>query len=106
MITIHKYPLETADVVRVPMPAGAEILCVREQHGQICLWAKVSTDEAIVNRTLFMFGTGHSLDVLETVAVSSKNVMRVGYSRPKYVGTVFEAGGHLVWHIYDAGEQT
>lgn len=105
MITIHKYPFATSDKVQLQMPEDAEVLHAGEQHGQICLWAKVDTDKPLVKRTFLMFGTGHSLDVLETVAVSSKNVMRVGYSRPKYVGTVFEAGGHLVWHIYDAGEQ-
>jgi hypothetical protein len=89
MKTIHKYPLATADEIEIAMPADAELLCVREQYGTPCLWALVNTSKPSVFRRLRMVGTGHNLDDVST---------------RKYVGTVFEAGGQLVWHVFDDGE--
>jgi hypothetical protein len=88
--TIHKYPFAAADQIEIDMPKGAELLCVREQHETLCLWALVDTNQPPYSRTLLMYGTGHDLDNTNT---------------EKYVGTVFEAGGHLVWHVFDLGER-
>jgi len=89
MKMIYKYPLATADEIDINMPADAELLCVREQYGVPCIWALVDTSRPYEVRRLLMLGTGHNLDNVST---------------SKYVGTVFEAGGQLVWHIFDVGK--
>jgi len=81
---IFKYKLEAgADVI---MPAGAAILTVQTQHGEICVWATVNPDAPKIKRRFWIYGTGHEM-----------------FDKPErsfYVGTVQLSGGALVFHVF------
>lgn len=92
MKTIHKVIINITDFQKVQMAADAKILTVQVQRrgaseiDQIaCLWFETDTDAPLMDRTIAIYGTGHPMD-----------------SIPKrYIGTIQEAGGVLVWHVYE-----
>ena len=88
MQAVYKYPIETTDYQWVPMPNGAEILCVQVQRGQPCLWAKVETADwvPVVKRAIIVVGTGHKFE-------------GVGY---KYIGSYKLHDGDFVGHVFEA----
>lgn len=86
---IYKYPIKISDVVLIRMPQGAKILCAQVQHEQVCLWASVNTELKDVGRLIRVVGTGHRY---------YEDFLR------GYIGTVQQAGGQLVWHLFDQGE--
>lgn len=82
---VFKYPLPLLyDWVRIPMPRGAEPLCVQMQDGRPCMWARVDIDEPVVTHHFRVAGTGHDLDD------------EVG----RYIGTIQMHGGDLVLHVF------
>lgn len=84
-MTVWKYTLLAADLQRIEMPAGAQILHVAEQHGELCMWALVDPDEPPVAHRFTVIGTGH-----------------IAPSRPAaYVGSALMLGGSLVWHVFE-----
>lgn len=87
---IWKFQIQIKDTQKVTMPYGAKILCVQMENGVPCLWALVNTNEAEVDqrwdRTIDIFGTGHSIMDLFTRT---------------YIGTVQMEGGALVWHVFE-----
>lgn len=85
MRKIYKFPLEVTNEQRVEMPEGSEILCVQMQHGVPCVWAVGIEGAAKVKRTFAVYGTGHPM---------------ITRQADKYVGTVQEHGGALVWHVF------
>lgn len=88
-MTIWKFTLDPwRDLVE--MPKGARLIHVREQNNGVCVWAEVDPDAGMVERLVYIVGTGHPL------------LARV----PTYVGTahIVEAGVPLVLHVYDGGE--
>lgn len=91
MKTIYKYVLP-AQACLVPMPTAAKLLSVAEQYGQPCVWAAVDTGLPMRKRRFFVVGTGWELgpDFLSDV---------------RFVGTVVYAGGGLIWHVFDGGEE-
>lgn len=84
MRTIHKYTLDYGHT-EIPLPCGAEVLTAQPQHDAICLWAAIDTEQAMELRTFLVKGTGHPLP--------DRGL--------RYVGTVQEAGGRLVWHVFE-----
>lgn len=86
MKRIYKYPLAITGLQSVPLPVGAEILTVQMQGDSLCLWALVDAKVVSVTRRTFeVFGTGHDMD-----------------TNPRtYLGTVQQAGGALVWHVFE-----
>jgi hypothetical protein len=92
MRTIHKYRLQVPDDIReasLIMPQGARMLSVQEQQNRIMLWAEVDTERPPATYRFSIYGTGHPID--------EDNPGR-------YIGTVLQMGGNLVWHIFDLGE--
>lgn len=90
--TIWKFELPIDDDVTVTMPRHSVVLCVQEQNGRLCLWARVSPDATKVARRFQIVGTGHPCDQV----------------RGKYVGTAqvrVPEGPMLVWHVFDDGER-
>ena len=87
MKTIHKFPLQINTGQSVSMPADAKILSVQFQHGILTMWAEVDTEAAPSVRAIYIFGTGHPIHEDDLI----------------YIGTVQQAGGNLVWHVYDGG---
>ena len=89
-MTIHKYPLRVTDTQEIPMPFGAEILCVQVQHGTPCLWAivKPSKLNPLQPKTIEVYGTGHDMP------------QDMGINR-KYIGTFQMNSGSLVFHVFE-----
>jgi hypothetical protein len=86
MKTIYKYTLKVESEQVLKLPKDADILCVQEQHGEICLWAIVEKDtKEFENKIFYIYGTGHDVPwpALQT-----------------YIGTVQQRQGTLVWHIF------
>jgi len=84
-LTIWKFGLDVADRQYVVMPIGAQILSVQEQHGSLVLWALVNPTAYDVRREISMYGTGHA----------------VPDEPGRYIGTVQQADGDLVWHFFE-----
>jgi hypothetical protein len=83
MQTIWKYTLLPDQTLE--MPAGAQVLTVREQGATIALWAKVDTLAPTEKRRFVVFGTGHEMPGLALV----------------YIGTAMLQGGALVLHAFE-----
>jgi hypothetical protein len=86
MITIHKFPLRVDDSVTVTMPNRAVLLDCQVQNGVPCLWAKVDTIDAKVQRTFRVIGTGHPIDDYESL---------------RYFRTIQMHGGSPVFHVFE-----
>ena len=91
MSVVWKYDLPVIDDQVVEMPSEAELLYVGSQDplvsDEIQLWALVNPFMPLVQRRIFIHGTGHA----------------VHPDGPPYVGTVIVAHGLLVWHVFDGG---
>ncbi len=87
MKTIWKFEI-TPDNLSLAMPQGAVILCVREQHDNICLWAEVESLSPQEERIFEVFGTGH--EIHEDMGIQRK-----------YLGTAIIHDGSLVFHVYE-----
>lgn len=94
MKSIYKYPLKTEDVVRIKMPAGAEILTVQVQNGLPTLWALVNPDAPLYERIIEIFGTGNPVGIGDDS----------GSSRI-YIGSYQLYNGSFVGHVFEYIEQ-
>lgn len=83
--TIWKYPLQPSLAQFVMMPEDAELLAVQAQGETLCLWALVSPDAPLEERTIEVLGTGHQTDEKDR----------------RYIGTAQMHGGKLVWHVFE-----
>jgi hypothetical protein len=83
--SIWKFPMPL-DGATVEMNAGAEVLHVALQHGQLCLWALTDTEGPQERRRFITYGTGHPVP---------------SDLRLSHVGTVLTDGGRFVWHIFE-----
>lgn len=94
MQTIWKFPLRVTDTQTVMMPYGARILCVQTQpdgeDSTVCLWATVYPQARMVERRIYMFGTGHPMPTQHPVP-------------PQYIGTFQLSQGALVFHVFAGG---
>ena len=90
--TIWKYSISIHSM-EILMPAGAKILCVKNQQGypkyQNMIWALVDPRRNVVPRLIQVSGTG--FDNSEIIF-------------GPYIGTVIIDGG-TVWHYFDGGEE-
>jgi hypothetical protein len=84
MKTIHKFVLDYG-TTNISLPLCSEVLTAQMQHDAICLWVAVDTDQATCIRTFIVKGTGHALPERGL----------------RYVSTVQEGGGALVWHVFE-----
>lgn len=82
MRTIYKYPFEITDVFTIKMPGHSKILDVKMQNGTPCIWALVDTEEPEIEKTFYLYGTGHK------------------FTKGEYVGTFQVNGGELVFHLF------
>lgn len=83
---IWKFQLQLDDTQVITMPYAAKILCVQMQYGVPCLWVLCNMDDGKSDRTIDIFGTGHSITDLFTRT---------------YIGTVQQMDGALVWHVFE-----
>jgi hypothetical protein len=89
-LAIWKYPLDLTALQTIEMQEGAEIIYVREQHGRPTLWALVDPYATQESRTFGILPTGASFDESEV----------------RYLGTVFQHEGALVWHVVEPLRRT
>ena len=61
MIKVYKYAIDPVNR-RVMMPAGAEILTVGCQGDEICVCAKVDTNNPYRERVFYIYGDGLEMD--------------------------------------------
>lgn len=82
--TIWKTILKPETVQRVVVPAGAEILCAREQYDDICIWYRCDP---------------HAPKETRSIAV-----IRTGTAAPddgRFLGTASLRGGALMFHMFE-----
>lgn len=84
MTTVYKYKLEATDRQIIKMPKYAEMLCVQIQDGEPHLWARVATENPVVDVEIHVYGTGHEIN------------------EPflSYIGTFQLRQGALVFHVF------
>lgn len=87
-LMIHKYALDGATCQRIPIPAGGRFLSAAEQYGKIVVYALVDPTSAPVDRSVWIFGTGHEVPAEVTGA--------------EFLGTVKLADGRLMFHVFAA----
>jgi hypothetical protein len=76
----------------IPMPEGAKVLTVATQNDHPYVWAAVDPTRKIVQRKIVLVATGDP-------------VPREPLNPAKYLGTVHDVAGWMVFHIFDLGEQ-
>lgn len=84
MTTIWKATLKATDVQDIEVPADAELLTARDQHGELCVWFKCNPMNPPTKRRIAIVGTGHPAP-----------------EDARYVGTGFLHGGQLVFHVFE-----
>lgn len=81
MHTIHKYGLQTDDIIHLPY--NAEVIHFAIQEEVFRVWVRVDTqNKTHQSRRLRIIGTGHEFD-----------------ANAKYLGTVHDRGH--VWHLIE-----
>jgi hypothetical protein len=85
MKTVFKYTLDLTDDQIVQMPAGSTALHVKEQNGELCIWALVDPDKPTCSRRFFVHGTGHTLHP----------------GALDYIGTAHLHNGGIVLHVFE-----
>ena len=87
MKSIYKYTLLiTKDETVLDLPLNSEILSVKEQFGDICIWVKVDLGESTLeSRKFVIYGTGHKID--------KDNL--------KFIDTVLLFNGSFVLHVFE-----
>ena len=87
MKSINKYTLLiTKDETVLDLPLNSEILSVKEQFGDICIWVKVDLGESTLeSRKIVIYGTGHKID--------KDNL--------KFIDTVLLFNGSFVLHVFE-----
>lgn len=83
--TIWKATLQPHDENMVMVPAGAKMLCAREQHDHICVWYRCDPSAPLTPRVLSIVGTGHTS--------SGAN--------GRYLGSASLMGGQLIFHVFE-----
>jgi hypothetical protein len=58
MRTIRKTVLDVTEEQRIAVPAGAEFLTAREEHGQVCVWFLCDPARPSEERTILIRLTG------------------------------------------------
>lgn len=88
MTKIFKYPLVRDNFQVLMLPIGAKILHANIQdHNNFYLWALVDTEKKVLQvRHIRIFEGGVDIHDIEHL---------------NYINTFFEAGGKLVWHVFE-----
>lgn len=86
MKVIYKYKVPGSNTkFTMTLPVGAEVLTVQKQGLDINMWVlQIAGPAKLEERNFRVIGTGHPFD---------ENL--------KYVGTVQELEGALVWHYFE-----
>lgn len=82
--TIWKYDVPLQDVFSLPLPEGASVLTMREQYGELKLWALVDAAAPLRERSFAIVGTGNPAP---------------DESSGRYLATA--QCGQFVWHLFE-----
>lgn len=86
MVKIFKYQMKLEDGPQTfLMPISARVVAVQNQYNVVCFWALCNPEEKQTERNFHIFGTGH-------------HIPNAGL---KYLGTVQQMEGRLVWHVFE-----
>lgn len=88
--TVWKATLKPANVQPVQVPRGAEFLCAREQHEQICVWFRCDPAQPMEARDIAIVGTGNGAPDADG----------------RYLGTASLQGGALMFHVFERLPET
>lgn len=80
---IWKWPLVVTDRQELLVPAGARLLAVQAQYGELCLWAECDTSQPKETRTIHVYGTGNPIPDDPGTYISTVQL------------------GTFVWHVYE-----
>ena len=82
---VYKYKLQITKVIQeVVLPLGAQILCIKMQNDELCMWALVDPDQTYNEVVKIRCAdTGH--EITEDV---------------EYIDTVMLLDGELVFHFF------
>ena len=82
---VYKYKLQLTKVIQeVVLPRGAQILCIKMQNDELCMWALVDPDQTYDEVVkIRCAGTGH--EIKEDV---------------EYIDTAMLFDGALVFHFF------
>lgn len=83
MRTIWKATLLRIITQDIEVPTGAEMLCAREQHDEMCVWYRCDPEAPKERRTIAICGTGHRAP------------------DGRYLGTCALQGGTLQFHVFE-----
>ena len=84
-LRIWKDTVSVLEDTVISMPDNAQILHVREQNDEVCMWAIGDTTGRLVDRVFTVIGTGHQCPIQNS----------------RYVGTAFTENGTYVWHVFE-----
>lgn len=82
-MVIWKYPFDIDDEVSIKIPGEHKILSIQAQAGALTAWAMVDPQSPKMDKTLYVYGTGHP----------------VNPEGKTFISTVQLSG--LVWHIFE-----
>lgn len=83
---VWKATLQMIDVQSIEVPELAEMLCAREQHGQIAVWFRCDPDARRTRRRIAVCGTGHPAP---------------DPAFWRHIGTASLSGGSLIFHVFE-----
>lgn len=82
-LTVWKTVLDVADVQTIFVPAGAELICAREQFERVCIWYRCDPHRPTEPRNIAIVGTGNPAP-----------------ADGRYIGTASLQGGTLILHVF------
>ena len=89
MKTVWKYVMPCLATFVIKMPIGAEILTLRKQHGEYCLWVLCDPDAALRARTFRLYATGQQFEADAEMV---------------YIGTNMSDSEDAVMHLFEVLE--
>ena len=82
MRSVWKFNLEASHETTFEAPAPARVLSAGlDPAGRPSVWVEVDPDAEKIERTVFLYGTGHPIE-----------------AGGRFVGSIFD--GSFVWHVY------
>lgn len=91
MNVIYKYEVPIEDTFKVALPHDAEVLTVQfdEKTGRPVMWAKLNTEDELVEREFAVIGTGNPIpDIHESLCYN-------------YIGTFQMGNGRFIGHLFE-----
>jgi len=94
-MTIYKYVLPMTDRVTIPMPFGAQVLCVQIWDGEPCLWTLVDSGAPLAARHFRIARNGQLFDESAYTYIGTFQL-----PRQDEASNIFDRGA-LVFHVFE-----